>query len=279
MVFMTVGIAAACEEEQGGQVIVAADRMVTYGRRSKIEYENTNSKVVELIESDQLSAVAVGAGASTYLDEILRLAKVYFEREDLDTPVTARGAMKLVLLAYQNSIRETMENNVLQRFGYRMADLRDDSADIPAGIQRSIFEEFSEIQREMNERVQLIVAGIGVNGSGVFEVSGMDFTNYSDIGYHVIGSGADSARLTFIRRQYDQFQDYKEGVFTVLEAKDQAEERQGVGRLTDMYSVSQSSVSKFDDEEQKTLERKLQAIEAKERKARESVMDEWEQNR
>jgi 20S proteasome alpha/beta subunit len=117
---------------------------------------------------------------------------------------------------------------------------------------------------------------VGIDGAGLYTISGMDYTNHTDMGYTTIGSGTESARLTFIRRKYDEYAEHREGVFTVLEAKAQAEERQGVGVETDLLSISRDGIREYDENEMQTLRQKLKRIDAEEQNARQSVMDEWE---
>lgn len=275
---MTVGIGAICYRNETPRVLVTADRMVTVGQQGAIEYEDTESKICPIIETDDLTAVAVGAGASTYIDEILQKTRRAIRDPQNSTPNTIRGLMNFCLTMYQSTVRDTIENQFMQPLGYTLSDLKDDSVQVPAEIQKIVANQAADIRNKVNNRVRLIVAGVGTDGSGLYQISGMDYTNFTDMGYTVIGSGSDSARLTFIRRRYDQYCDYPEGVFTILDAKNQAEERQGVGQQMDLVSISQDELYRFDEPEREKLRQKLTKIEAEERKARQDVIDNWEPN-
>jgi hypothetical protein len=275
---MTVGIAAICERDGEPCVVASADRMVTVGRQGGIEYEDTGSKT-EIIELDTgLRAVAVGAGASTYIDRVHRQARSLLDSPDNNSPQTMDDLREYYLVALQTVVRETINNQVMEPFGYKIKDLRNEQVRIPAGIQQSIVEQVNGIQKEVQRAATILLAGVGNDGGAIYKLEGTDFSEFSDVGYAVVGSGSDSARLTFIRRRYDHRRDYREGVFTVLEAKSQAEERQGVGQQMDLYSVGMNEVREFDEDERRQLRQKLQKIEAEERDARESVMDEWSTN-
>lgn len=272
---MTVGIAAVCQEDGEPCVIASADRMVTVGRQGGIEYEDTGSKP-EIIEGDSgLQALAVGAGASTYIDQVHREVREYLSDPTNQTPQTMGDLQEYYLAALQNVIRTTINNQVMQPFGYTLNDLKNQQVEVPAGIQQAIVEQVNNLQKEVQNAVTILLAGVGSDGPAIYKFAGTDFSEFTDIGYAVVGSGGDSARLTFIRRRYDYRRDYREGVFTVLEAKSQAEERQGVGQQMDLYAIQTDRVREFDNEEREELRQKLQKIEAEERDARESVMQEW----
>jgi len=271
---MTVGIAALCEDDEESKTVIAADRMVTVGSQGGIEYEDTESKLETFIENDELAAVAVGSGVSAYIDEIMYRADEYTEHYGALS--TARDALQVALTAYQDTVKETIANQACQPYGYTLGDLQDEDVTVPTEIQRDIIESASNIKEDTSKRAQVLVAASGTDGGGIFHLAGMDYTNFSDIGYSVIGSGAGSARLTFIRREYDRTCEYRKAVLTTLEAKSQAEERQGVGRKVDMYSVSPGEIEEFGTDEKKEIRGRLDEIENEEDEARERVMEDWD---
>jgi len=272
---MTVGIAAICRNDDDPHVLVAADRMVTFGQQGGIEYEDTASKIIPVVTSNEVTAVGLGAGLSTYIDEIHQCTQQLLSDPNNQAPTTLRDAMDFLLTAYKVTVRETITNQVTAPLGYTLDDLRDQDVDVPEKIQESIAQQARDIREEAQQNVRFLLAGVGADGAGIFQVSGMDYTNFTDMGYSVVGSGSDSARLTFIRRRYDEYASYREGVFTVLEAKDQAEERQGVGQDMDLVSIG-DDLHRFDTGEKETLRQKLHKIEAEEREARKNVMEEWD---
>jgi len=271
---VTVGIASVCRQD-GTPTAVAADRMVTVGEQGGVEYEDTESKIEHLIDNDHVSAVAVGAGLSTYIDEIFRRFPDLLEHAD-GMLQTMDEVNNYLLAAYQHQVRSTIENQILQPYGYTLPELKDRETQIPSGIQEEITDQVDDVIETVTNRVHVVLAGVGANNAKIYTLVGMDSHNYTDIGYSVIGSGSDSARLTFIRRGYDRTCPYREGVFTVLEAKSQAEERQGVGQRTDLVSITESGIDPFTVDERADLQDKLTKIEEEEKEARQSVMDEWD---
>jgi hypothetical protein len=187
-----------------------------------------------------------------------------------------RTVLSRTTTAYQKVIQETVENQALSPLGYELSDLKNGRSEIPREIQRVIAEQADAIRSDMADKVQFLISGVGQQGPGVFHVSGADFANLNDMGYGVVGSGTDSARLSFIRRGYDPSSDLREGLFSVLEAKSQAEERQGVGQQMDLAVVGAGEVDIFDEEDISDLRKKLGEIENAEREAREEVMHDWE---
>jgi len=270
---MTVGIAAIAQGASSQEIIVAADRLVTVGRRGGVEYEDTSSKIEVIDQRNGLSLVAVGSGRTTLIDEIMDTARDYMDQ--VGEIENARSAANILNQAYQHVVRQTVENTVLQPLGYTLQDLRDSDVDIPGHMQQSIMQATQEKRQAMRDNVQLIAAAVDQESAEIQMLAGGDFSNFTDTGYVVIGSGSDSARLTFIRRRYDPNDSTREGVFTVLEAKDQAEERQGVGQRMDIIKVGPGSVYEFSGEDKELLRDKLYEIGKREQKARTSVMEDW----
>jgi 2-oxoglutarate dehydrogenase complex dehydrogenase (E1) component-like enzyme len=271
---MTVGIAAINDAFDDPGVVISADRMVTVGNQGGVEYEDSEAKIDTFVNNDAVSAVAVGAGASTYIDEILNKCNSYIHNAD-DQPTTISGAMQYCLTAYKENVKETVNNQVLSPLGYHISDLKDDDTRIPSEVQRAIVEQVADIRNTTAESVKIIVAGVGQDGAGIFQLAGNDFNTFTEIGYSVIGSGSDSARLTFTRRGYDRSCSELESMFTVLEAKSQAEERQGVGQEMDLLSVKQGTVTRYDQEQKESLREQLGRIDQAEEDARQRVMNEW----
>ncbi len=270
---MTVGIAAIAENGGDPYVITAADRMVTVGDEGGIEYEDTESKIEPFLQTENASAVIVGAGRTMLIDEIVDNLHSIVAGNQQDI-TTARTAMHYVNAAYQQTLKITIDNQAFRPLGYELADLKDEDTFIPLEVQRTLAEQAQNMRAQYGEAVRFIVAAVGENGPGIYYIAGSDFTNASHMGYAAIGTGGDSAQLTFIRREYDRESSYKEGVFTVLEAKSHSEERQGVGQKMDMALVQSDRINRVQDTDD--LRSKLGDIKSAEQDARASVMRDWE---
>lgn len=268
---MTVGVSAITKYGDEDTIVFSSDRMVTVGRGGGVEYEDTQTKMVELVDNSAVSAVAVGAGISTFIDEVFeRFEDV---REQSEPPESVEFVVQMLTVAFQARVQDAVENQVTQAYGYSLDDLKDPNVEIPQSLEQTLMNDVKDITDASNQ-VQILVGGVDADGAEIHQVVGMERSTYTDIGYSVVGSGTDSARLTFIRRGYDRSCSLAEGVFTVLEAKRQAEERQGVGDDSDMLLVDKDGIRDLDDQ-LNGLESMLDEIEAAEREAREEVITDW----
>ena len=272
---MTVGISAICRKDGEPRAIVAADRMVTVGNSGGIEYEDSDSKLTHIVDNENVSAVAVGAGVSTYIDGIFKETEGFLAAEGNVPPSTVKDVRDYALAAYKSKVQESIQNQILSPYSYTLDELKNPDVSVPETVQKELIAEIQDVQESVNNRVHILLAGVDSQTAEVFQIVGNDYTNFSDIGYSVIGSGRDSARLTFIRREYDRTCSHDEGVFTVLEAKDQAEERQGVGRRTDMVMVEPGNIIEFDPSQLGQLEDDLETIGDREKQVRENVINDW----
>jgi len=273
---MTVGIGTICEEDGEPCVVLAADRMVTVGTSGGVEYEDSSAKIEPFIDNDDVTAMLVGSGSSTMIDSIIkRSQQIATANPDV---ANINGAMKIALGAYKTIVQETISNRVLSPIGYELEDLRNNDVEVPTEIQRSVVNQANDIRNQFSEGVKIMLAAVDRNEAGLYLIAGNDYTDFSDIGYSVIGSGTRSARLTFIRRGYDSDCDSRESLFTVMDAKSQAEERQGVGQQVDLVKITQGMKKHYSAEEIQSLRENLNKINEQEMEAREKVIREWTTN-
>lgn len=268
---MTVGIGAIAQKGNDPRVVVSADRMVTIGRDAGIEYEDHESKLEVIEHNDRVCAVGIGSGSSAYLDELFKNIGAELAGE---APRTVRSVLNHSLAAYQALLRSSISNQVLAPLGYDLDDLKN-GTEIPPEIQKTIAQKVEKYRKQYRESLSVLIAGVGVNGAGIFQLAGSDYTNQTEPGYLAIGSGSASATLTFIRRGYDPATTLRDGIFTVLEAKTRSEERQGVGQQMDMAIIEQGSIRTYDRRQIVKLRDLLGDIRHEERQARERVMDKW----
>ena len=274
---MTVGIAAICnppEGEENPHVIATADRMVTHGAQGGIEYEDTESKIEVYLISDKLTGIAIGSGMTGFIQGVLD--EVYAALPNVSSDLdTERDVAEVLLAGYQKKVQKIIENQILSPMGFELSDLRDPNMEVPPNIQSAFEQRASEFRGEVDGSVSFIAATAGPDGVGVYTITGSEIFNHSSQGYTVVGSGSDSATLTFIRRNYSRNCPHNEALFTVMEAKAQSEERQGVGQKMDIVEVRAGNVNQYDDDEIKTLREKLEEIEDAERQARQDIITGW----
>lgn len=280
---MTVGIASIAENGGDPAVVVAADRLVTVGNRdqSRVEYEDTNTKIEPVIHESDLTAMVVGAGNTTVIDEVVNTIPDFMPHVSLNG---TRDAKHLVKLAYQDVMRRTIDDNVFSPLGYSISDLKDAEGDdgagedftIPDRLQSELIERAHSFRNHFADNVRLLLASVDENGADIHQIAGGNANRFTGMGYAVVGSGTESARLTFIRRNYDSGCSLRESVFTTLEAKLQAEERQGVGNRMDLAHAKPGHFVEYDNSEIRELRDLYQRVTEREREARENVMDEWD---
>jgi len=183
---MTVCIAAICERDKNPKIVVAGDRMVTYGNIE--EFEQKEPKLIDIAPN----CVIATAGNATTPSTILYNAKL---SKTIDI-VNVREIGNNLLDSYFSTRTSEIENKVFKRYGINtykefletQKTLRDDW--------------FLKIEEDFDEYlfdIQLIVSGIDENGPQLYKIEeGEEKLEPLDaLGYVMIGIGADHARKIF----------------------------------------------------------------------------------
>lgn len=270
---MTVGIGAISRADDKPGLVMAADRMVTL--RSQIEYEDTDSKLEIISEAGPLTAAAIGSGSLSLIDDILdRLDRLIIEQ----TPTDMEDLMVLVRDAYQNMVKEAINNNILYAFDLEIQDLHDEGTDLADGVEERVLNDIASYRKKIRENVSILFGGVAGGECSLYTLDCPDYTNYTNSGYAVIGSGTRSAQSLFIRNRYDpDGSDIIDSVFSVGEAKVQAEERRGVGFEMDMATITEEGgVRQFEQEE--GLKEEIEKIKSRQNEIRENIIAEWRED-
>jgi len=273
---MTVGIGAVCRPEGKPAVVVAADRMVTRGQQGGIEYESNEGKVETIYHDEELAAVAVGSGYNAYINEVIKTANSLIARKTGDIR-TVEQLKEYVLTGYQRTVSESVENQVLSPLGLRLKDLNDEEQSLSEGMSQQIVQEAIAVRKQFRKRCTILLLGVGNTGAGIYEMTGSDFAEHTEQGFASIGTGASSAQLTFIRSSYEKDSGLGETLFTVMDAKTQAEERQGVGQNVDLVVVREGKIVPYDDSEIQTVRNKLSEQSEREKEVRANLIDSWKE--
>lgn len=233
---MTVCIAAICEKDKEPKIVVAGDRMVTYGDIE--EFEQKEPKLIDISPN----CVIAAAGNATTPSTILYNAKLS-KTTDI---VNVRKIGNDLLNSYFLTRSSEIENIIFKKYGINtykefletQKTLRDDWF-------LKIEEEFDEYQFE----VQLFISGIDENGPQLYKIEeGEEKLEPLDaLGYITIGIGADHARKIFFSSEYSDKCSLNEALYTVYKAKKIAEHAPGVGpKYTDLWIVTKSKTVKLD---------------------------------
>jgi CMP-N-acetylneuraminic acid synthetase len=124
---VTICIAANCESAK--KIVVAADQMVTVGAPLNVEFEPPLSK----IETMGLACVALGAGNTLYIAEILKRARTEYQNAQATPVMQIANAVCKMYKRYRDEKVE--EQVVLPLVGPDFVSFRDRGGTLPAYLQ------------------------------------------------------------------------------------------------------------------------------------------------
>jgi len=267
---MTVGIASLCEtEDDDSKVILSADRMVTTGLVAPIEYEHTESKMLPLVEDDELVVMGVGAGSLSFIDDFFYNLRNKIEEDNLEN---VREIAVESTDIFKDILHETINRQVLNPLGFELSDLKNQQQFHPQVLQ-SLLQDVTEKQEQVYGSLQIMLVGIDKSGGHIYSVQNGDIARHDSIGYHSIGSGTHPAHSTFISNRYDSACDINNALLSVVEAKMQAEEAQGVGRDMDIAVISKDGFEELDNGEIQKLRNIQEEIAEKQVQTRNKVIN------
>lgn len=277
---MTVGIATVCEASGESKVIVSADRMVTSGLIGRLEYEHTNSKMVPIIENESTVAMGVVAGSLSFADEFYYKIDSNIrekQRAENESLKTVRDVAEEGVNSFGEIVRESIERQTLKPYDFSLKDLKNQKSFHPQILQ-GIMSDANQKKEEVFNHLHVLLAGIDETGPHIYTIQNNDIANHDSIGYVSIGSGFQPAKTTFIKNRYDRECPIEEALFSVVEAKIQAERAQGVGRDLDIAVLSLPNdngnrVHKLPQEEVEELREIQEEILKKQEKKREDIIN------
>ena len=233
---MTVCIAAVCEG--GKQLVVGADQMVTISAPLNVEFDPPLSK----IESMGTSSVALGAGNTLYVAEILRQARDEYQNVQSPVPQIADAVCK-VYKRYRDEKAEELV--ILPPLGLDFLNFRLRGGTLPAYLQPQpgIYQQLTVMASRWNLGVDIIVAGIDQNGSHMYWVGNPGTSVCFDkIGYNAVGTGATHVAIKLALELQHPNSSLAETMLSVYGAKKASEVAPGVGQETEIKVVSQEGI-------------------------------------
>jgi 20S proteasome alpha/beta subunit len=244
---MTVCIAALCKDREGrdvSAVVVVSDRMVTLG--SLVEFEHEIPKI-DFVQ-ERIAVLMAGEALKGS-----RLARDL--RKSLGTdPKPIDHAANILGQLYSALRDQQIETDIfrprgLQRFAFYAGQYTG------IGQNAQMFFTIDTQVHSFNLGVDLLIAGVDESGGHIYSVGnpGGAFTDFHQIGYHAIGSGALHALQTMIGLQQSGLRTLEETVFAMYASKRRAEAAPGVGKDTDIFIIEQGAVTKFDEEKLRVL--------------------------
>jgi len=235
---MTVCLAALCEN--GRTVVVAADRMVTFG--GIIEFEHT---VPKMTPTTSLAMVMV-AGDTLLGTELAQTvaAQVRGTTPSINTIAVALGQ------EFQAIRRREMEVEILVP---RALDLNSYYG-AHASLNGQIVVGLDHNLTQFSLGVELLLGGVDEEGSHIYSISNPNQVRCHDIiGHGAVGSGAIHALQSMIGFRHDATARLGETVFRAYASKRRSEAAPGVGRDTDLAIVSEHGIRRLSDDELKNM--------------------------
>jgi 20S proteasome alpha/beta subunit len=236
---MTVCIGALCSNNgtlDSGAVVVAADRMVTMGNLVEFEHEipkaiEVTSRCVALIAGDALGGAQVARDAASHFA----------------TNPGAQIAEIVGFLASQYSIRR---DERIEHMFFRPRGITKDEF-YRGGLQRRMIQPLTgQIDNHVasyDYGVEMLVAGADGDRAHLYAITnpGGISTDFRQIGFGAIGSGALHAVQALIGLGHNGTKSINEAVFSVYAAKRRSEVAPGVGLDTDLLLIDSEGTSRL----------------------------------
>lgn len=162
---MTVCIAATCES--GKNIVVAADRMLTYTAPLNLEFETDEQKIEQIGEN----SVALMAGNTAYAIEVLQ--SVRNELAGNSAPPISK-VVELVKQQYSACrMNKFNESTITAMLGIDFERFIAKGGTLPQYLQpqSGIYQQLVVLSQQYNFGVDFIVGGIDKTGSHIFVVT------------------------------------------------------------------------------------------------------------
>jgi 20S proteasome alpha/beta subunit len=231
---MTVCLAALCED--GRTVVVASDRMVTFG--GILEFEHT---VPKMTPTTSLAMVMV-AGDTLLGTELAQTVatQVRGTTPSIHTVAVALGQ------AFQAIRRREMEVEILLP---RALDLNSYYG-AHASLNGQIVVGLDHSLTQFSLGVELLLGGVDEDGAHIYSISNPNQVRCHDIiGHGAVGIGAIHALQSMIGIRHDSTARLAETVFRAYASKRRSEAAPGVGRDTDLAIVSEHGIRRLTNDE------------------------------
>lgn len=234
---MTICIAAIGTNEGKEYVIAATDKMLTNSLiGGSFEHPSPKFKIIGK------KYIAMLAGNPLLFSEL----------------VNERISEGKDLKGVANNIKEAMKSKRLSRIdeeilGPLLADRKLISRALEKEIPNSYIDSILKAVAEFRLETAIILAGVEDHKASVLLISETGVHNFSEIGFHTIGTGDVEATNTLLFQQQSRETSVKETIYNVFKAKRNAEVAEGVGQLTDMIIIGEGKVIELNKEKIKIL--------------------------
>ncbi len=231
---MTVCVGALCDN--GQVVVVAADKMVTFGAPMNLQMEPPVLKKITKINDE---AVALFSGSVADAEEIMSATKQQLKgMTNLPTQNVAEAIKAAYIALKQKRVQETILGPLL---GADFAKFQVLLAQSPSS---QTLQQILAMIMQHNMQTEALVAGVDGTGAHLFAVTHPGvLLPLETMGYGAVGSGGLHAAVRLSLGQQNKVASILDTVYNVYEAKKAAEVAPGVGKMTDLAIIKSGKVS------------------------------------
>ena len=231
---VTVCIGALCDNGQA--VVVASDKMVTFGAPMNLQMEPSVLKKITKINDE---VVILFSGSLPDAEEIVSVTKQQLKGLTHLPTLNVAEAVKTAYIALkQKRVQEMILGPLL---GADFAKFQTLLAQSPSS---QTLQQILAMVMQHNMQAEVLVAGVDVSGAHLFAISHPGVLLLMEtMGYGAVGSGGLHAAVRLSLGQQNKIAPILETVYNVYEAKKAAEVAPGVGKLTDLAIIKSGKVS------------------------------------
>ncbi len=231
---VTVCVAALCNG--GNTILGASDEMITSG---DIQFEPLLSKVWKVNNSIALM-VAGDVGLHADLWAFLMEAMQSRRQGNADQQWRVRDVARMYLDAVTSMHADRAERDLLLPLGLTLSSF--------FSKQKEMLPEFARLLAERIQRYPMIdasaiVVGTDNTGCHIYVVEDGELTCKDAIGFAAIGAGFWHSNSHFMFAKHTKFEPGHRTALRTYAAKKRAEVAPGIGKNTDMFSISCTPVS------------------------------------
>lgn len=230
---MTVGIGALCED--GKSIVIAADKMVTFGPPMNLLTEPPGLKKITKLDA---RCALIFSGSVPDGEEIVAAALRQAGSLGKSSIEKIAGIVKSAYVSLKKKrVEETILGPMLS------ADFPQFQTLVAQSSSSQILQQVLGIIMQHNMELELIIAGIDDSGAHLFITSHPGLVAPVDtMGFAAIGSGGLHAAIRMTLGQHTKSASLADAIYGVYEAKKASEVAPGVGKLTDMAVVRNGQI-------------------------------------
>lgn len=234
---MTVCVGAICQG--GSTVVVAADRMLSYGAPMNLQAEGAVRKIYPLTDH----CVLLFSGSVPEGEEIRKSALALIQ--PLQNPEIATIA-NIAGAAYQSHKKKRVEDMILRPL--LGVDYSGFDQLVAQSASSQVLPQILGMIAQHNLQTDLMIAGVDSTGGHLFAVSHPGIVLPLDtVGTASIGSGGMHAAIRMSLGKHEKDYGLPQTIYNVHEAKLAAEIAPGVGQVTDIAVIDAKGIKFLDD--------------------------------